>query len=90
MDSSTCLGFALKAKHEQHNICTIKTSNRKLNMNNLQKKSLLFQKFQTFLQHMKSAASKQNNMTTICQVHQNKGKPYIPTHDPKLINLFDI
>ena len=39
---------------------------------------------------MKSAASKQNNMTTICQEHQNKGKPYVPTHDAKLINLFDI
>ena len=39
---------------------------------------------------MKSAASKQNNMTTICQEHQNKGKPYIFTHDPKFINLFDI
>ena len=39
---------------------------------------------------MKSAASKQYNMTTICQEHQDKGKLYIPTHDPKLINLFDI
>ena len=29
-------------------------------------------------------------MTTICQEHQNKGKPYVPTHDAKLINLFDI
>ena len=48
------------------------------------------QKFQTFLEHMKTAASKQNNMTTICQEHQNKGNPYIFTHDPKFINLFDI
>ena len=39
---------------------------------------------------MKSAASKQNNMTTICQEHHNKGKPYKATHDPKLIDLFDI
>ena len=39
---------------------------------------------------MKSAASKQNNMTTIFQEHQNKGKPYVFTHDPKFINLFDI
>ena len=39
---------------------------------------------------MKSAASKQNNMTTICQEHHNKRKPYTPSHDPKLINLFDI
>ena len=23
-------------------------------------------------------------MTSICQEHQNKGKPYIFTHDPKL------
>ena len=47
-------------------------------------------KLQTFLQHMKSAASNQYDMTTICQEHQNKGKLYIHTHDPKLINLFDI
>ena len=39
---------------------------------------------------MKSAASKQNNMTAVCQEHQNKGAPYIFTHDPKFINLFDI
>ena len=39
---------------------------------------------------MKSAASKQNNMTTICQEHQNKGKPCVPTHDAKLIIFFDI
>ena len=39
---------------------------------------------------MESVASKQNNMTTTCQERQNKGKPYIPTHDPNLINLFDI
>ena len=40
--------------------------------------------------NMKNAASKQNNMTTICREHQNKHKPYIPTHDLRLINLFDI
>ena len=39
---------------------------------------------------MKSAASKQSNMATMCQEHQNKGKPYILTHDPKFVNLFDI
>ena len=39
---------------------------------------------------MKSAASKQNNMKAICQVHQSKGKPYIFTHDPKFINSFEI
>ena len=39
---------------------------------------------------MKSAASKQNNMTKICQLHQNKGEPYVFTHDPRFINLFDI
>ena len=39
---------------------------------------------------MKSAASKQSNMTTICQEHQNRGKPYIFNHDSKFINLFDI
>ena len=43
-----------------------------------------------FLQHTKSAASKQNNMTTICREHHNKRNAYIPTHDLKLINLFDI
>ena len=36
---------------------------------------------------MKSAALKQNNMTTICKEHQNKGKPYIFTHDLKFINF---
>ena len=59
-------------------------------MSDLFTKEIRLRKFQTFLQHMKSAALKQNNMTTICQEHQNKCKPYIPTHDPKLINLFDI
>ena len=39
---------------------------------------------------MKCAASKENNMTTIYQEHQNKGKPYIFTHDPKFINLFKV
>ena len=53
-------------------------------------KEILLGKFQTFLEHMKSAASKQNNMTAICQVHQSKGKPYIFTHDPKFINSFEI
>ena len=47
-------------------------------------------KFQTFLEHVKSAAPKQTNMTIICQKHQNKAKPYLFTHDPKFINLFDI
>ena len=47
-------------------------------------------KFQTFLEHIKSATSKQNTMTTMCQERQNKGKLYIFTHDPKFINLFDI
>ena len=28
-------------------------------------------KFQTFLEHMKNAASKQNGMKIICQEHQN-------------------
>ena len=44
MDSSTCLRFALKARHEQHSTktnSTIKTSNKKLNMKNLQNKSAL-------------------------------------------------
>ena len=45
-------------------------------------------KFQTFLEHMRRAASEQSNMATIYQVHQ--GMPYIFTHDPKFINLFDI
>ena len=36
---------------------------------------------------MESAALKQNNMTTICQERQNKGKPYMFTHDPKFINF---
>ena len=53
-------------------------------------KEIRLEKFQTFLESMKSAASKRNNMTTICQEHPNKGKPYIFTHDPKFINLFDI
>ena len=47
-------------------------------------------KFQTFLEHMKGATSKQNNLRIICQEHQNKVKPYIFTHDPKFLNLFDI
>ena len=60
-------------------------------MSDLFPKEICLEKFQTFLEHMKSAASKQNNMTTICQAeHQNKGKPYIFTHDPKFINLFNI
>ena len=59
-------------------------------MYNLFTKEIRLGKFQTFIEHMKSAASKQNNMTKICQKHQSKGKPYIFTHDPKFINLFDV
>lgn len=55
----------------------------------LQKKSAL-ENSKQFSKHMKSAASKQNYMAIICQEHQTKGKPYIFTHDPKFINLFDI
>ena len=47
-------------------------------------------KFQTILEYMKSAASKQYNITIICSEHQNKCKAYIFTHDSKFINLFDI
>ena len=46
--------------------------------------------FQLFLEHMKSAGLKQNNMKIIFQDNQNKGKPYIFTHYPKFINLIDI
>lgn len=60
-------------------------------MKNLVKtKSLIFfkkiylEKFQTFLEHMKSAALKQSRMTIICLKHQNKGGPYIFTHNLKL------
>ena len=59
-------------------------------MSDLFTKEIHLGKFQTFLKHMKSAASKQRNMATMCQEHQNKGKPYILTHDPKFVNLFDI
>ena len=59
-------------------------------MSDLFTKEIVNGKSQTFLEHMKGAVSKQNNITTICQEHQNKGKPYIFTHDPKFINLFDI
>ena len=60
-------------------------------MSDLFTKEIRLGKFQTFLEYMKSTSSKQNNITTICQQeHQNKGKPYIFTHDPKFINLFDI
>ena len=59
-------------------------------MSDLFTKEIRLGKLQAFLHHMKSAASNQNNMTKICQEYQNKRKPYIPTHDPKLINLFDI
>ena len=59
-------------------------------MSDLFTKEISLGKFQTFLEHMKSAASKQNIMTTICEEHQNKGKPYVFTHNPKFINLFDI
>ena len=38
-------------------------------------KEICLRKFQTFLEHMKSTASKQNNMTRICLEHQNKVKP---------------
>ena len=77
---------------------TIKTSNWKLNMKNVvttkyliysQKKSAL-ESSKHFQKYMKSASSKQNNVAKICQERQNKGKPYIFTHDPKFINLFDI
>ena len=59
-------------------------------ISDLFRKEIHLGKFQTLLEHMKSAASKQNTMTTFCQEHQNKGKPYIFTHDPTFINLFDI
>ena len=59
-------------------------------MSDLFTKEICLGKFQTFLEHMKSAASKQNIMTTMCEEHQNKGKPYVFTHNPKFINLFDI
>ena len=60
-------------------------------MSDLFTKEIRLGKFQTLLEYMKSASSKQNIMATICQEeHQNKGKPCIFTHDPKLINLFDI
>ena len=59
-------------------------------MSDLFTKEISLGKFQTFLEHMKSAASKQNIMTTMCEEHQNKGKPYVFTHNPKFINLFDI
>ena len=59
-------------------------------MSDLFTKEIVIGKSQTFLEHMKGAVSKQNNITTICQEHQNKGKPYIFTHDPKFINFFDI
>ena len=76
----------------------IKTRDRKLKM---KKKNLVATKCLIYLQKkyalksskhfsLKSTASKQNNMITICLEHQNKGKPYIFTHDPKFINLFDI
>ena len=53
-------------------------------------KQIRLGKFQTFIERMKSAASKQNNMTIICQERQNKGKSYILTDDPKFIDPFDI
>ena len=59
-------------------------------MSDLFTKEIRLGKFQTLLEHMKSAASKQNTMITMFQEHQNKGKPYIFTHDPKFVNLFDI
>ena len=59
-------------------------------MSDLFTKEIRLEKSQTFLEHMRSAASKQNTMTTLCQEHQNKGKLCIFTHDPKFINLFDI
>ena len=59
-------------------------------MSDLFIKEVRLGKLQTFLKHMKCAASKQNNITTICQEHQNKGKPYVFTQDPSSINLFDI
>ena len=59
-------------------------------MSDLFTKEIRFGKVQTFLEHMKSAASKQNNMRTICQEHQSKRKLYIFPHDPKFTNSFDI
>ena len=53
-------------------------------------KEIRLGKFQTFLEHMRSTSSKQNNITIICLEHHSKGKPYIFTHDSKFINLFDI
>ena len=53
-------------------------------MSDLFTKEIRLGKFQTFLEHMKSTASKQNNMITVCQEHQNKVKPYKFTHDPNL------
>ena len=55
----------------------------------LQRKSVL-ESSKHFLEHTKTPASKQNNMTIIHQEHQNTGKPYIFINDPKFINLFDI
>ena len=43
-------------------------------------KEIRFGKFRTFLEQIKSAVSKQNNLKTICPEHQNKGKSYIFTH----------
>ena len=60
-------------------------------MSDLFAKEIGLGKFETFIEYMKITASKQNNMTTIFQErHQNKGKPYIFTHDSKFINLFHI
>ena len=59
-------------------------------MSDLFTKEIRLGKFRIFLEHMKSGASKQNNMTAICLEHQNKGKRYIFTDDPKFTNLFDI
>lgn len=71
----------------------IKTSSRKFKhekfsynkMSDPFTKEICLGKLQTFLEYMKSAALKQNNMTTIFQEHRNKSKPYIFTYDPKFI-----
>ena len=59
-------------------------------MSDLFTKEIRLGNFQKVLQHIRSATSKQKNMTIISQKNRNKGKPYIFTHDPKLINSFGI
>ena len=52
-------------------------------------KEICLGKFQIILEDMKSADSKQKNVTIICPAYKNKSKPYTFTHDPKFMNLFD-